>query len=287
MSSIVWLVSYPKSGNTWVRIFLTNYTLDEAEPVNINKLEKEIHACTRELFDRLTGVESSDLTPEEIDRIRPFMYQQWAAETSKTLIVKVHDAWRRNDVGEPIFPEAVTKTAVYIIRNPLDIVASLANHYSIDIDDAINTLANEQHGLAQSAEKLHRQLPQFTGSWHHHVISWTESANIPVHVIRYEDMFQSPAQTFGNLVQIVGLPLEPNRLAKAIQFSAFDQVKQQETAVGFVEKLPDALSFFRQGKVGGWQDELTPAQINTVCHNHGKVMKKFGYLDSNNNPIVE
>ncbi len=287
MSGIVWLVSYPKSGNTWVRIFLNNYTLDEAEPVNINKLEKEIHACTRELFDRLTGIESSDLTPTEIDRIRPLMYRQWAAEASETLFVKVHDAWRCNDVGEPIFPKAVTKTAVYIIRNPLDIVASLANHYSIDIDDAINTLANEQYGLAQSTEKLYRQLPQFIGSWHQHVTSWTQKARVPVQVIRYEDMVQSPTETFGSLVQAAGLPLESDRLAKAIQFSAFDQVKQQETAVGFIEKLPDTPSFFRQGKVGGWQNELTPAKINTVCHNHGEVMKKFGYLDSNGTPVVE
>ena len=78
-----------------------------------------------------------------------------------------------------------------------------------------------------------------------------------------------------------------DRLDKAIRFSAFDQVKEQETAVGFAEKLPDAPSFFRQGKIGGWQDELTPVQINTVCHNHGEVMKKFGYLDSNGNPVVE
>ncbi len=287
MSGIVWLASYPKSGNTWVRIFLTNYIQNDDEPVNINKLDKDIHACTREMFDQLTGVESSDLTVAEIDRIRPWMYRQWVAEASETLFVKVHDAWRGNDVGEPIFPKAVTKTAVYIIRNPLDIVASLANHYSTDENNAINSLADEQHGLAQSTDKLHRQLPQFTGSWHHHVISWTESANVPVHLVRYEDMIQSPKETFGRLVQAVGLPLESDRLAKAIQFSTFEQAKQQETAVGFVEKLPDAPNFFRQGKVGGWHDELTPSQIQTVCHNHRKVMMKFGYLDNNGNPVVE
>lgn len=286
MSNIVWLASYPKSGNTWARIFLNNYIVDGAAPADINKLEEGMHAGTRELFDRLTGVESSDLTAAEIDRVRPWMYQQWVTETDETLFVKVHDAWRRNADGEPIFPAAVTRTAVYIIRNPLDIVASFANHYALSRDETISTMADANHGLANSTSKLSRQLPQFMGSWHNHVSSWAETATLPVHLMRYEDMCQNPTETFGKLIQAMGLHLEPERLAKAIRFSSFDQMKQQETAVGFKERLPGVPSFFRQGKFGGWQNELTPAQIKTVCHNHREIMQKFGYLNSQDQPTV-
>jgi hypothetical protein len=286
MSNIVWLASYPKSGNTWARIFLNNYILDGEAPANINQLEEGMHAGTRELFDRLTGVESSDLTPGEIDRVRPWMYQQWVIETDETLFVKVHDAWHFNADGNPIFPISATKTAVYIIRNPLDIVSSFANHYALTRDETISIMGNAHYGLAYSTHKLSRQLPQFVGSWHSHAASWTEIATLPVHLMRYEDMCLSPTETFGRLIQAIGLSFDSNRLAKAIRFSAFDQVKKQETAVGFIERRPGVTSFFRQGKFGGWQTELTPAQINTVCHNHGKLMQRFGYLDSAGNPVI-
>lgn len=286
MSNIVWLASYPKSGNTWTRIFLNNYILDGDAPADINKLEEGMHAGTRELFDRLTGVESSDLTTAEIDRVRPWMYQEWVTETSEPLFVKVHDTWRCTVDGEPIFPAAVTRTAVYIIRNPLDIVSSFANHYSLTLDETIIAMANSFYALANSTHKLSRQLPQFVGSWHNHVTSWTETATLPVHLMRYEDMCLNPTETFGSLIQAMGLPLEPERLAKAIRFSSFDQMKQQETAVGFTERRAGVASFFRQGKFGGWQTELTPAQIETVCHNHGEIMQKFGYLNSQGQPTV-
>lgn len=286
MSNIVWLASYPKSGNTWARIFLNNYIVDGAVPADINKLEEGMHAGTRELFDRLTGVESSDLTAAEIDRVRPWMYQQWVTETDETLFVKVHDAWRHNVDGEPIFPAAITRTAVYIIRNPLDIVASFANHYALTLDETIIAMANSFYALANSTHKLSRQLPQFVGSWHDHVTSWTETATLPVHLMRYEDMCLNPTETFGKLIQVMGLPLEPKRLAKAIRFSSFDQMKQQETAVGFTERGAGIDSFFRQGKFGGWQSELTTAQIETVCHNHGETMQKVGYLNSQGQPTI-
>lgn len=286
MSKIVWLASYPKSGNTWTRIFLNNYLLNGDAPANINDLEEGMHACTRALFDRLTGLESSDLTAAEIDQIRPLMYCRWAEESNELLFVKVHDAWRKNKDGMPIFPEEATKTAVYILRNPLDIVASLANHSSLLKDEAIARMADEQHNVAASTQKLSRQLPQFVGSWHSHVLSWTHQANLPVHIMRYEDMCRAPTETFRQLLQAIGLPINKERLAKAIRFSSFDQAKQQETAVGFKERLPGTVSFFRQGKEGGWQNELTPDQITAVCHNHRQVMQQFGYLDSLGQPTI-
>lgn len=284
MSKIVWLASYPKSGNTWVRIFLNNYVLDGDMPANINEMPEGLHASTRALFDRITGVESSDLTGAEIDRVRPFMYQQWAHESQETLFVKVHDAWRQNDAGESIFPRAATQTAVYIIRNPLDIVASFANHYGQTFNKAIDTLANEAHALASSTDKLSRQLPQFLGSWHAHVLSWTQQKEIPVHLVPYENLCNNPFETFKQLIEAIGLPLDEERLKKAIRFSSFDQLKQQETAVGFVEKRPNSLKFFRQGKSGGWQNELDAKQIAAVVKNHRQTMQQFGYLDNTGHP---
>ncbi|MBK8899940.1 MAG: sulfotransferase domain-containing protein [Anaerolineaceae bacterium] len=286
MSKIVWLASYPKSGNTWVRIFLNNYLQNGDTPADINNLEDSMHAGTRELFDRLTGVESSDLTAVEIDRVRPWMYSRWAEESTETLFVKVHDAYRCTDAGQPIFPQEATKTAVYIIRSPLDIAASMANHLSITLDKAIAYMADERYALASSGGKLHRQLPQFMGSWHSHVQSWTRQTALPVHLIRYEELRHTPLTTFEKLLLAVGLPVESERLAKAVTFSSFDQVKQQETAVGFKERLSDTPMFFRHGQTGRWQTELTAAQIDVICYHHQETMQAFGYLDAYGRPEI-
>ncbi len=73
---IVWLASYPKSGNTWMRAFLSNYLADGDKPVDINSLDTGGPiASARTIFDEAVGVEASDLTQDEIERYRPRVYR--------------------------------------------------------------------------------------------------------------------------------------------------------------------------------------------------------------------
>lgn len=278
MSKIAWLASYPKSGNTWVRIFVDNYRDDQKAPVDINHLEEGLHAGSRALFERLTGLESTELTPQEIDRVRPAMYRQWAMESDDLLFVKVHDAWHSNDRDQPLFPPEATALVLYIVRNPLDIVASFANHYTLSRDEAIATMGNTEYALAASAQRARAQLRQFVGDWSGHALSWLESSGLPAHVLRYEDLAQAPKETFAGLLQATGMALDEERLDKAIRFSSFRQLRDHESRHGFRERLAASDAFFRRGKPGGWREELTPAQAARVIEQHGPVMRRFGYL---------
>jgi hypothetical protein len=76
VGNITWLASYPKSGSTWFRVFHANLVRDGDEPVSINELDDTLHAGSRALFDETTGVEASDLTADEIDRLRPRVYEE-------------------------------------------------------------------------------------------------------------------------------------------------------------------------------------------------------------------
>ena len=68
---MVWIASYPKSGNTWLRILLANIVAGTDTPEDINKLSlDEDLAGSRELFERQTLVDSSLLHPDEIDGMR-------------------------------------------------------------------------------------------------------------------------------------------------------------------------------------------------------------------------
>ena len=103
MNGIVWLASYPKSGNTWLRAVLANYQRGEARPVDINELDGI--ASDRHVFDQFAGVEASDLTGEELEALRPAVYQQLAGESQETPFVKIHDAFTAAPRDKPSSPQ--------------------------------------------------------------------------------------------------------------------------------------------------------------------------------------
>src|SRR5262245_60164746 len=134
MSGIIWVASFPKSGNTWLRIVLTNLMAGGASPVDINTINQGVffHSADRRYFDESLGFEASDLTHDEVDAIRPDFYRQAAARAAGPVLCKVHDAFVRLSDGRPLFPPDVTRGAVYIIRNPLDVCVSWAHHAAVE-----------------------------------------------------------------------------------------------------------------------------------------------------------
>ena len=115
--------------------------------------------------------------------------------------MKVHDARTPNDKNIPLFPKEATAGAIYIIRNPLDVVVSFADHSGLDYDTAISRMAQESFAFCAKSRRLHDQLQQKLLSWSSHVNSWTERVPFPVCVIRYEDMKRRPDVTFSKAVQ--------------------------------------------------------------------------------------
>jgi len=279
VGKIIWLASYPKSGNTWLRVFLANYQNNEDQPVDINDLFGGLIASQRPIFDQVIGINASELTEAEIDRYRSKVYEQLSAEARDPLFMKIHDSWRCNDLGNPIFSSSVTKMVLYLIRNPLDVAASMAHHSGIGYDEAIKAMGDSTYTLARLDGGLKSQLHQPLSSWSGHVKSWVDQSELPVHLIRYEDLLQAPLKYFGEIVNTLQLPWKEKRLRKAIEFSGFKRLQAQETKAGFKERLITATTgFFRQGKSGSWQEELTPEQVQQVCTDHRDIMQRFGYL---------
>ncbi len=278
MSSIIWLASYPKSGNTWFRVFLTNLRGEEDGPAQINRLNSTPIASAREIFDDEAGIEASDLTSDEIDRLRPEIYTHLAEQANETLFMKVHDACTSNDKNIPLFPKEATAGAIYFIRNPLDVAISFANHSGGDYDTAISRMAEETFAFCGRPKRLHNQLRQKLLSWSSHVKSWTEQAPFPVCVLRFEDMKQKPVETFEKAIRFSGLEYGREEILKALELSSFEELQRQEKEDGFKEKSPRSDMFFRKGEVGSWREELTKKQAERVINDHRSVMRRFGYL---------
>ena len=116
-------------------------------------------------------------------------------------------------------------------------------------------------------------------------MSWTRAPGLEPLVLRYEDLLNRPNEAFGAVARFLKLADEPERLDKAIRFSAFDELAGQERAETFGE-LPMGApgAFFRAGKADTWREVLSPAQVERLVEANRDVMAQFGYLDSDGRP---
>ncbi|RYD59405.1 MAG: sulfotransferase domain-containing protein [Sphingobacteriales bacterium] len=277
-NKIIWLASYPKSGNTWFRAFLS--ALMGGGEVEINSMKTDGIFSSREIFEIITDIDSHDLYDEEVKLMLPSVYRQLAAERKQTQIVKVHDAYSFNKDSEPLIPADVTHCAVYIIRNPLDVVASLANHNGTTIDQAIDLMNNKEGCLAYQRNNLNiaSQLRQLMYDWSSHVISWTRVTDFPVYVIRYEDMLGDSLSSFSRVLDAIGWNYSQEKIKTAVDASSFDKLSKQEKEKGFFEKNKKTSRFFRSGSSGNWVNELTEAQAKKILLAHKKVMEQYEYV---------
>ena len=281
---IVWLASYPKSGNTWFRAFLTNLLQEDSQEVSINHMKTDGIFSSRQIIDNITGVETSNLTADEIDRLRPTAYNHLAQTAKNKLFIKVHDAYTYLEDGAPLLG-TVNAKAVYIMRNPLDVAVSFANHASREFNDIIRNMSDESFAFCNNQKRLSNQLRQKLLTWSLHVNSWTQATEIPVHIVKYEDMKLDPVQTFTAAVRFAGIDRSDEQIRQAIELSGFDRLKAEETQNGFSEKPYKAPAFFRAGKVGDWRNHLSDEQRDQLISDHEITMRKFGYLDTHANLV--
>lgn len=276
MNGIIWLASFPKSGNTWFRIFLHNLHEPDEAPIDINALGFPVISL-RNLFERAVGVEASDLTPDEVTRMRAPACAVMARRARGALLFKIHDAYRPTDDAQPVVSTEVTSGAIYLIRNPLDVAVSWAHHRRISIAGAVDELCDPAMKLSGDTGRLSTQLRQIVRDWSGHVRSWLE-APFPVHVVRYEDLLDRPVETFEAAVRFIGWPHDRAAVEQAERHSRFDVLASQERKAAFREKSPRTQRFFRKGQRGGWRTVLTAEQVQRVVTAHGDMMRRFGYL---------
>lgn len=284
--NIVWLASYPKSGNTWFRMFLANYLKNGIEAVSLEEIESTPIASDAVGFEEISGFNPFELSSNEVDLYRPDMYH-YLSENEETeagiLFKKTHDAYTLNAHNIPLFPKEVSKGAVYFVRNPLDVCVSYASHGAGKIERTVQFLQNEK---AEIAGKKTGQLRQLLFSWKNHIKSWQQQDQIPVHIVRYEDMKQDPVTTFGSIIQFLELDYDEERLKKAIINSDFKLLQKMEQTNGFKEKPQRSKGFFREGKTGNYREHLNEKQIQELAAYHYDTMKEFGYIDTEGNLTI-
>jgi hypothetical protein len=274
VGKLVWIASYPKSGNTWVRAFLHNYIRQGDAPYDINSLtDLTASDVNAERYQRYDPRPASRYAVADVQRMRPLVHRDLTALDKTLVFVKSHNA-RLQVEGAPLITLEVTAGSIYIVRDPRDVAVSYSAHLGRTLDDTIARMADPGAATGGTDAKVYER----HSSWSVHVRSWTHPADPTTHVLQYEALVAAPEAAFARMILWLGQPAPPARLKRAIGFSDIAELRGQEGAKGFRERVAESTApFFGAARPGGWRSVLSPAQQARIERDHGTMMARFGY----------
>lgn len=279
---IIWLSSYPKSGNTWLRSLLASYYFSKEGDFNFNLLKYIDQFPSYDYFKNYdkTFINPTDTAEFWIEE------QKKINSNNKVKFFKTHNALCK--INNYSFTDSKnTLAAIYIIRDPRNVITSLANHYEIDADQAFEFMTTEQKAITQKKENSYVGFVALF-SWIFHQESWTNNKLFPTLVIRYEDLQNETFVTFKKVINFIDNlskskhHFKREKAKKSIQSCDFEKLKKLETNVGFIEspiskKDNSRINFFKLGKDNDYKKLLTEELISKMNLKFKNEIKKFNY----------
>lgn len=282
------VASYPKSGNTWVRLVAAAYALSDEELME--SLKHPTASADLPAALRYTDVERHQyqtVCPFPIDdvsfpveaRLRPAALLVLRRERNlttaqrPTLIKSHHICGEVNNIE--LWNTEWTDQVVYPVRDPREICCSFAAHRDMNYEETADLMADPQARMGEERMRVHSLLT----TWSTHVRSWANAGEIPVHKVKYEDLQANPVEEFYDILSFLEAPdLTEERVEKAVERTRFDRMQALEAEHGFHESTADQAQFFRSGKTDSWKEELPTHVARKIEKDHGEVMEQLGYL---------
>ena len=278
---IIWLASYPKSGNTWVRIFLDTLLFSQ------NRNEVDINFNSIDQFPLRTHFKN--LT-DNVNDINEFAKNCIAAQDTvnldnKTKIFKTHNAfWKQNDNNYSFTNKENTLGVIYIVRDPRNIITSVLNYFNKkNYDEALEFLQDTKTIIGGS--ELEFGLPTIISSWSNHYNSW-KKFNKNYLLIKYENLLHNPEKEFFKITNFLNLignyKFNEKDILQTIENTKFDKLAKQEESVGFMgnsqtnKKLNK--KFFNLGPNNMWDDLLNKEIQEKIENLFKKEMQELGYI---------
>ena len=276
---IIWIASYPKSGNTWMKLFLKAYLNPSNTNFSINpNLQDSISVETFPIVEKYKDLGIKFENFEEIAKNWINM-QSLINLNNKTNYLKTHNAMCTIN-NYKFTDQENTLGAIYIVRDPRDIAISYSNFLDKNIDDTIaymlSSMCYEQDIFEN---KLYKK--SIMGNWGFHYKSWNDFKLKEKIIIRYEDMKNKTNETFYKVLKFLNkindVKIDKKKMQISIKQTTFKNLQRLETVDGF-EENPSKMPFFRKGEVGEWKNNLDKKQSQKIEKAFDKEMKELKYL---------
>ena len=280
---IIWLSSFPKSGNTWMRAFLSSYLYLDLDKENFTfNLLKKI-----ERFPNLNQLNNIGIKPKSfLDVAKSWIpTQNHINLNNKINLLKTHQAFG-NFENFPFTDSNNTLGAIYLVRDPRDVLISYSKHMKQSIDKTLD-LVLEDDSKGNLFEGKNSVIGEMRGSWSQHYNSWKYSNLKDKIIIKYEDLINNPFDTFSKVIshlnylfRKLSFPLETNaeRIRKCIEISNFNNLQNLEKKSGFSDNINSGATFFNKGTTNQWQGELNDKIIYKIEKKFKKEMKELNYI---------
>ena len=231
---IIWLASYPKSGNTYLRSFLCGYYFSKNGKFEFNQLKNIDQYPDKKFFD--TEIKSAEEASKNWIKS-----QNKINHSNKNFIFKTHSALVTLN-NHPFTSPNNTLGVIYIVRDPRNVITSIKNHYTMNYDEALNMMFNKNEYLYDKSKGNDLSRYTFLGSWSDHYKSWISAKNYNRIVIRYEDLENNKLETLKNLIifvnKISGIKeIDEKKFSNAIQSTNFKNLRIKEKLEGFPEAI--------------------------------------------------
>ena len=268
---IIWLSSYPKSGNTWLRILLTNYLFSDKKLFsNLNHIrEYPKKYFFKNLFKETdTGLQALDIYKYSI------LSQDRLNLNNEVNFLKTHSCCGTINNNKFTNKEN-TLGFIYIVRDPRSIAVSYAHHRNISYEKSAEIITDENNVVIDKDKVL-----TLMSSWKTNYLSWLKSP-YPRIIIKYEDLHKNTFVNFKKILffmnKFMKMEINENKIYKNIEKCSFSNLKHEEENFGFSEKVGND-SFFRKGLVDEWKSKLSSNSIKLIEEKFKKEMIELNYL---------
>ena len=273
---IIWLASYPKSGNTWVRSFLSAYYFTDDGQFDFGLLEKFNQFPSKDFVNRNLK------SPNEIVRYwHPI--QDDILKNNKIRFLKTHNALIKLGNIKFTTPK-YTLGVIYILRDPRNMITSLKNHTDISYDEALNFITNDET-ILYDTKVNDFDATHYISSWRMHYKSWLLNKVFQKFVIKYEDLENNTVEVFKKLVIFVNSligesqKIDENKFQNAIKTTSFENLQSKEIKGEFLEnavslKTNKKVRFFNLGSKNKWE-KILPEKYKIKLNNEFREDLKF------------